>query len=587
MFTPKQRTTVSFEVVKKVLPKLLLLVVEQRRHLLVGLFALAVGSAVNLLFPALVRLFLNGSLGLSLEQNMVEAALILLALFAIQSFCFYIRHLTFLTAGQCAVAGLRKRLFSQLLSREIAFFDRTKSADLVTRLTSDCQLVQNAVSINISVLLRYSIQVIGGIVLMGLISARLTLIIGLVVPAIVLGIRMWGGSLQRASRKMQDALARMGVVAAERFSGIRIVRVFSTPQREELTFGEVVDEALNSGLQRAKVAARFSSVMVFIVHSTIALIFFVGARMVVTAEMSVGDLAAFLLYCAIVSASFGFLVGVIDDLLSAIGGASRVFELLEGVDPRERSDSSGFSSDAPLIAFHKVSFSYAGEGEANLSEVSFEVAEGETVAVVGPSGSGKTTLLSLICGFYLPISGQVRYRGLQTSSIPFGELEAELSLVTQDPLLFSTSIQENVLYSRPEATVDEVKDALRAANLWEFVESLPEGLNTEIGERGIRLSGGERQRLSIARAVLKNPRLLILDEPTSSLDSHNEKLVQEALGRVMENRTTIIVAHRLSTVQHADRILVLQGGRIIESGKHSTLLDHNGLYASLVRHQLL
>lgn len=587
MFTPKQRQTIKFEVVKKVLPKLLALALEQWRTLLVGLIALAVGSGINLLFPALVRMFLNGSLGFTLEDNLSEAAVILLLLFALQSVCFYVRHLTFLTAGQRAVADLRKKLFARLLSKEIPFFDQTKSADLVTRLTSDCQLVQGAVSINISVLLRYSIQVVGGIVLMSLISAKLTLIIGLVVPAVVLGIRTWGGSLQQASRRMQDALARMGVVAAERLSGIRIVRVFSSAPREAAVFRSAVEEALEAGLSRAKVAARFSSVMVFVVHSTIALIFFVGARMVISSELSVGDLAAFLLYCAIVSASFGFLVGVIDELLTAVGGASRVFELLEEEPSTEKLDCPGFNPAAPLIVFDRVHFGYSGAGQPSLTDLSFEVIEGETVAVVGPSGSGKTTLLSLLCRFYIPSGGEVRYRGLSTTSIPTGELESELALVTQEPLLFSASIFENVLYSRPEASADEVRAALEAANLWELIESLPERLNTEIGERGVRLSGGEKQRLSIARAVLKNPRLLILDEPTSALDSHNERLVQDALGKVMENRTTIIVAHRLSTVQHADRILVLQGGRIIESGKHSSLLERNGLYASLVRHQLL
>jgi len=586
----RPKRDIKLATIRVILPKLFSLALEERRTLALGTLALAVGSFINLLFPALVRKFLNGDFGSSITEHLTEAAVVLVLLFAIQSTSFYLRHLLFLLAGLRSVRRLRSKLFSELIRKEISFFDSSRSADLLTRLTSDCQMVQNAVSTNISVFLRYAIQVIGGLVLMALISGKLTLVIGLTIPFIVLGIKLWGKKLQTASRAMQEALSQLGVTAGERLAGVRVVRIFSSPEREMLAFEKANAETLERGIERGRVAALFSSVMVFVVHTAIAFIFFFGAQMVIKAELQIGDLAAFLLYCAIVSASFGFLVGVIDDLLGAIGGASRVFELIEDTK-RANIDytvAPTFKADTPHFTFNQVGFSYGGVStRTELKDISFTVNEGETIAVVGPSGAGKTTLLSLLARFYAPTTGEIEYRGVPYSGLPIGVVESEIAIVTQEPILFSSTLRENILFARPSASKEELDAAVLTAQLLPLVESLPNGLETEIGERGIKLSGGERQRLSIARAVLKNAKLLILDEPTSALDSENEHLVQEALAKAMTGRTTIIVAHRLSTIQHSDRILVLQNGKIVETGDHKSLTQSNGLYASLVRYQLL
>ncbi len=588
--TQTERAKIDPAMFKRVAPQLLRLAKEEWRTLAFGFVALAAAAGINLVFPALIRSFLKGDLGLSIREGLPAATAILITLLGLQAACFYLRHIAFGSAGLRIVFRLRERLFASLLRQEIRFYDDQRSADLITRLTSDCQLVQSAVSVNISVFLRYMIQVTGGLCLMAFISLKLTALIAVGIPLIVLGIRRWGGQLGAASREMQDALSRASVVAAERFAGIRIVRVFSRPADEVRVYASALDGALQAGLRRTRIAALFSSVMVFIIYSCIVLVFFAGATLVMRNELDIGDLAAFLLYCALVSASFGFLAGVIDEFLLAVGGASRVFELLER-DPVVTVGPKGsetFQLSAPHIEFHNVGFSYGGDAPKRaLDQVSLSVGRGTTVAIVGPSGAGKTSLLSLITRFYEPTDGEILYAGVPIRELREGALEAEISLVTQDPYIFSGSLAENIRYGRPDASDEDVLRTAETANLAELLQTLPRGLNTELGERGVKLSGGERQRVSIARAILKDPKLLLLDEPTSSLDSHNEHLVQQALQRLMEGRTTLIIAHRLSTVQHASVIFVLKAGRIVEQGSHQSLMEQNGLYASLVRYQLL
>ena len=590
----RERSKIDLQGFKKVFPKLLALAREEWRGLGVGMIALALASGLNLFFPSIIRSFLKGELGLTLEKDLFLATCFLISLFALQAVCFYVRHLAFTSAGMRIVYKLRERLFGAILKREVEFFDNSQSADLLSRLTADCQLVQSAASVNVSVFLRYTIQVLGGLVLMALISLKLTLVIAVSVPCLVLATRFWGGKLQAASREMQTELGRAGVIAGERFSGIRIVKIFSNPDQEILRYRQMLTRALEVALRRTKIAAEFSSSMVFVIYSTIAGVFYYGATLVISKELQIGDLAAFLLYCAIVSASFGFLVGVIDEIFLAVGGASRVFEIIESSPKGDYGDKGAdqFSNVAAQVEFQDVIFRYNSstsevEQPLALDKVSFVIPKGTTVAVVGPSGSGKTTLMSLVARFYQPLSGQILYSGLPTNEIAQGAIEDELSIVTQAPILFSTSIKENIRYARPTASDGEVEAAALKANLAELIKKLPEGLDSEVGDQGLKLSGGERQRVSIARAILKDPKLLLLDEATSALDSYNEHLVQEALDELMKGRTTLVVAHRLSTIQHATQILVMQNGKIMERGSHEQLMSQSGLYANLVRYQLL
>lgn len=572
------------------LGRVLALAYPHRWTLAVGFVALIFASGINLLFPYLIRQLLNDELGISLEQDLSLIALGLIGLFAFQALFFYIRHYTFQSVGYRAVAEVRKMLFEAIIRQDIAYFDSARVGDLLSRLSSDTQLVQRAVTINVSVALRYTLQVLGGTALMFYISPQLSMVIVVLIPLVVLSSIYWGRRLRKLSRSMQQEFGAASASAEESIGAIRTVRIFSSIEREAQRYGKKIEEALQLGIARAHFAALFSSSMVFVMHSSIAVILWYGGVLIVNQTLSVGDVTAFLLYGVIVAASFGFLAGVWEEFMQAVGAAERIFEIVDRASALPvPARPAELPPDAPAsVEFQSVTFAYPGRADVTvLRDLSFKISAGETVAFVGPSGAGKSTIAALVPRFYDPQAGKVLFSGVNVAELSLEDLRSRISIVAQEPQVFSVSIADNISYSRPGASREEIVQAAEAANIREFIESLPDGYDTLVGERGVQLSGGQRQRVAIARALLKDPSFLILDEATSALDSENEALVQQALERLMEKRTTLIIAHRLSTVQHADRVIVLRNGGIEQIGSHQTLVAEPGLYQTLVQHQLL
>lgn len=564
-----------------------------KKWLFVGLIALTIGSGINLLFPYLIRAILNETLGLSLQTDLNSVGLILIGLFFIQAIVFYLRHYCFSVAGHRFVADLRVKLFSAIAEQDISFFDSSKVGDLLSRLSADTQLLQRAVTMNISVALRYMLHVIGGIILMAVISMKLTAVILVLAPLIICASSIWGSTLRGLSRRMQTELGETNVIAEESISSIHTVKVYAGVPYEVGRYKTGILKTLQTGIERSHVASLFSSSMVFLVHTGIAVVIWYGGSLVLHSELTVGDLTAFVLYCVIVAVSVGFLTNVWDEFMQAVGASERIFEVLDStaniVSPKSPAVISSKDLTQAHVAFNHVSFSYPTRPEKLvLDGLSFDIPPGQVTALVGPSGAGKSTIASLIARFYDPTSGSITFCGSPLPTLSLEQLRAQISFVSQSPQIFSGTIYQNIAYGRLNARMQEIQAAAEAASIHSFIEALPDKYDTLVGDKGIQLSGGQRQRIAIARAILKNPQFLILDEATSALDSENEFLVQTALQLLMKARTTLVIAHRLSTVQHADQVLVLRDGKIVQQGNHDSLLkDPQGLYHTLIQHQLL
>lgn len=568
------------------------LMLDEKRLIVAGLLALLGGSGINLLFPWLLKEILDEApwLGVRLPADLSRVAMLLIGLFLVQAGFFYARHYYFTAASYRVVTNLRNRLFASIIGQDVTFFDRSRVGDLLSRLSSDAGLVQRAVSTNVSVVARYSLQALGGTLLMIFISPKLTVLILLLIPVIAFSSAIFGKKLRRLSKQVQQEIAEAAVIAEESISSIRSVLIFAGRVYEQKHYADASEQALETGLKRTRLAAAFSSSMVFVMNASLALLLWFGGSMLADGNISMGNLTAFLLYGVMVAVSFGFLSGAWDELMQSAGATERIFEIID-----QHPAIVGASSPVALpvsversVRFESVSFTYPSRPDVPvLSDVSFTIPAGKTVALVGPSGGGKSTIASLIPRFYDPQSGQILYADVPLARLSLDALRGEISMVTQSPEVFSLSIRDNISYGYKNASNEMIEQASRAANLHEFIESLPEKYDTLVGDKGVQLSGGQKQRLTIARAILHDPRLLILDEATSSLDSENEALVQQALNRLIENRTTLVIAHRLSTVQNADEVLVIEHGRIAQRGKHEDLYAAEGIYRTLVKHQLL
>lgn len=576
--------------VKELYPRIFELLKTHKRELILGLIALALGSGINLFFPYFIRLLLNGRFGFSLNEDLGKISIALILLFAVQALFFYFRHYFFYVVGYKVVTTLRNKLFAALMAQDVAFFDSSRVGDLLSRLSSDTNMLQRAVTRNISVALRYLLQVVGGIGLMLYISVKLSLVIILLVPVSVIAGIMWGKRLRSYSKKMQEEIGEATVIAEESVGAAKLVKIFAGGNYEVSRYARAIDSALRTGIARTKIAASFSSSMVFLLHSSLAIILWYGGYLTLQKELTIGDLTGFLLYGVIVSVSFAFLANVWDEFMQALGAADRVFEIIDH-KPHVLNTSNPVklpSHTTGTVCFQNVCFSYPSRPQNQaLHNISFKIPEGSSLALVGPSGAGKSTIASLIPRFYDPDSGVIRYCDIDLRKLDLEELRTEISVVQQNPQVFSLSIGDNIHYGRLDASEEEIIEAAKAANIHDFIMNLPKGYDTPVGDRGVQLSGGEKQRVAVARAILKNPKFLILDEATSALDSENEYLVQQALERLMVKRSTLIIAHRLSTVQNADKVLVIKEGQISQSGSHSTLLKEDGLYKTLVAHQLL
>jgi ATP-binding cassette subfamily B protein len=570
------------------LARLLRLAKPEWRTLALGVVFLALGSGMSLIFPQAIRVIIDGALAQKQTSLIDRTALGLAVIFLIQAIAVALRSYLFSTAGERVVARLRVDLFSRLLDQEVAFFDARRTGELTSRLASDTTVLQNAVSANISMTLRNLASAVGGIALLFYTSPVLTGLMLLVVPPVAIGAVVYGRKVRGLSRDVQDALARASEVADETLSGIRTVRAFTAERTEAARYGRAVMGSFELARRRAAMSATFMGAASFGAFAAAVVVLWYGGHLVLDGRLTVGGLTSFLVYTLLVAFSLGALSELWADLNRAGGAAERVFELLDRVPVIPNSGGHRLSAIRGAVRFHRVRFSYPTRRDAPvLKGIDLEVAPGERVALVGPSGAGKSTLAGLLTRLYDPDEGSISIDGAELSALDPEWFRQQVGVVSQEPILFSTTIADNIRYGRPRATDEEVEQAARAANAHTFISGFGDGYRTQVGERGVQLSGGQKQRVAIARALLKDPAILVLDEATSALDAESEHLVQEALERLMQGRTTVVIAHRLSTVVGADRVLVLDGGRIIQSGRHDQLVAQEGLYRRLVERQFV
>lgn len=559
-----------------------------RGLMLAALAALLVASTALLALPVALRFLIdNGFVANDISTVNRYFGWFFLAAAAFGGFAA-LRFYLVTRLGERVVADIRIAVYARVVRMDPTFFEVTKTGEVLSRLTTDTTLVQSIAGVSLSIALRSSLNLVGGLVMLTLTSPRLTTYIVMGIPMVLVPMIWVGRRIRRLSRTAQDRVADTSGVAGETLEAIQTVQAYTLEGLQVDRYEEAVETSYQAALRRIRTRAAMTAIAITMIFGSITLILWLGSRAVLTGDMSGGELAQFLAYSLFVGASAGALSELWGEIQRGAGAMERLAELLSARPTIEAPTSPDSLGERAIgeIRFEDVVFHYPSRPEDRaLDEVGFVVSPGESVAIVGPSGAGKSTCFQLLLRFYDPTSGCIRVDGHDLRRLDPVALRRQMALVPQDTVLFGESARENIRLGRPGASDQEVEAAAVAAAAHDFIVTLPEGYDSYLGERGIRLSGGQRQRIAIARAILKDPPILLLDEATSALDSESERLVQAALEGLMENRTTMIIAHRLSTVQKADRILVLDQGRLVAQGRHEDLVAQNPLYARLAELQ--
>ncbi|KQP04115.1 ABC transporter [Methylobacterium sp. Leaf99] len=555
-----------------------------RGRILAAFLSLLMASLATLVVPLALRRVIDH--GFSPEGQGVINAYFggLIGVVAVLALSSAARYYTVVTLGERVVADLRTAVFRRLTELDPAFFDRSLSGEIISRLTADATQVKAVFGVSISILLRNAFLFTGAIAMMVITSPKLSILVLVAIPLIVFPLILSGRGVRRRSRAAQDRLADASAYASEAVGAIRTMQAFGMGRAAAVRFAEASENAYGAARDSIRARALLTGVAIFLISASVVGVMWYGAQGVLAGTMTAGQLSQFVLYAVFGASALGQLSEVYGELAQAAGAAERLGEIL-AAEPAIRAPADPVALPTPprgAVAFEAVRFLYPTRPEhPSLDGISFTIAPGERVALVGPSGAGKTTVLQLLLRFYDPQSGAIRVDGIDIARADPDAVRTRLSLVPQDPTVFSGSVLENIRYGRPDATEAQVQCAAELAHADGFIRALPQGYATAVGERGVTLSGGQRQRVAIARAILKDAPILLLDEATSALDAESERAVQTALDTLMRGRTTLVIAHRLATIRAADRILVLDGGKIVESGTHETLLARGALYAQL------
>lgn len=557
----------------------------------IGTVILIVSSAMTMLFPKLTGKLIdavNGQtvteLGINL-QGIDEIAIMLLIIFALQAIMSFFRVWLFNDVTEKVIMKIRQDSYKHIISLPMNFFNSNRVGELNSRISNDIAQIQETFTIVIAEILRQVITLFIGIYLLTTYSWHLTLVMLGSLPIVIVVAIVLGKVVKKYSKATQDSVADSNVIVEETFTAIQSVKAFANEVFELSRYQNKTNEARVIAMKGVFARAGMSSFIIFGIFGAFTLVMWQAAKLIETGELSTGDLATFLILTIFVGASLGSSADLFARLQKGVGATESLFGIF-AEEPEKLeliSDNNKEVSISGTLAFNQVNFTYPSRPDVPvLKEISFRAKQGETIALVGSSGSGKSTITSLLFRFYDRDTGDISVDGNDINSIPLTSLRNQMAIVPQEVILFGGTIQENIAYGNPNASIEEIRDAAKKANAIEFIDQFPDGLDTLVGERGVQLSGGQKQRIAIARAVLKNPKILILDEATSSLDSESERLVQEALDKLMVNRTSIVIAHRLSTIRKADQILVMQKGQIIESGTHDELTKiDKGVYQNL------
>jgi ABC transporter fused permease/ATP-binding protein len=572
-----------------VLWRLLPLLRPHRARFLLALATLCAASGVTLIYPWAARLAVDVGMGKQTTHDLDRIVLLLIGVFVVNAVLVWLRHYSVSWLGERVVADLRGMVFDRVLTLPLTWFYERRSGELVGRLASDVTVIEGVVGSELSMALRNLIQLIGAMVLLFVIDIRLTLLMLAIVPPITLTTIYFGRRIRKMTRAVQDELAHVSGQVQESIGAIATVQSFVRESYEARRYRSGVESAFRKTLTLVRWRSWFFSTAMTAGYIGVAAVIWLGGRALIHGELTAGQLTSFFLYTFIVAGALADVAGLWGALQRAAGATDRLFAVIDTVpEIRDPEPAIALPPGRGAIRLEGVSFAYPSRrGQPVLTDVDLEVAPGEVVALVGPSGAGKSTILSLLYRFHDVDAGRLLFEGVDVRRLRLGELRRALAMVAQEPVLFSGTIRDNIAYGRDGASDAEIERAARDAHAHDFVTGFPDGYATVIGERGTKLSGGQKQRIALARALLADPRVLILDEATSNLDAESEAAVQAALARLMQDRTTIIVAHRLSTVRDADRIVVIDDARVVEQGRHDELMARRGTYHRLVEHQLI